>query len=31
MMDIISLLIGLQFGAVIGVLVMAIVQAGRDE
>lgn len=31
MMDIISLLIGLQFGAVIGVLVMALVQAGRHE
>lgn len=30
-MDIISLLIGLQFGAVIGVLVMALVQAGRHE
>lgn len=30
-MDILALIIGLQFGAVIGVLVMAIVQAGRDE
>ncbi len=30
-MDILSLLIGLMFGSTIGVLVMAIVQAGRDE
>lgn len=30
-MDILSLLIGLQVGAAIGVLVMAIVQAGRHE
>lgn len=30
-MDILALLIGLMFGSTIGVLVMAIVQAGRDE